>query len=112
MDDEFPVDMIREAPLSFSQLAKRFRVKGRRPHCATLARLNGSHDCKDAKNGRQALWSQETEHPLALARGLRRASNRQQHERKASLAENQHAESYQTNFSSIPAKRADSSGTQ
>jgi len=55
MDDEFPVDMIREAPLSFSQLAKRFRVKGRRPHCATLARLNGSHDCKDAKNGRQAL---------------------------------------------------------
>jgi hypothetical protein len=38
MDDEFPIDLILEAPLSFSELAKRFAVNGRKPHYATPAR--------------------------------------------------------------------------
>src|SRR3954469_3986482 len=39
MDDEFPIDTILNAPLSFSELGKRFPVNGMRPHCAMLARL-------------------------------------------------------------------------
>lgn len=39
MDEEFPIDKILDAPLSFSELGKRFRVNGRKAHCAMLARL-------------------------------------------------------------------------
>lgn len=38
MNDEFPIDLILEAPLSLPELANRFAVDGRKPHPHTLAR--------------------------------------------------------------------------